>query len=215
MENRIRYEYIDDYIRKTIKRKTGQLFEMEQYANTYGVPIIQPEVVNLIEVIGRLKKPKKILEVGTAIGYSTLVLEGILAEDGSIDTIEISEDIAKIARANIEKAKKLDRINMIIGDALEVLECLNKSYDMIFMDAAKGQYIEMLPECLRLLKKEGVLITDNVLFKGLIAKETTVHHKNRTIYWRLRDYLNQLCSSDELDTTIIPISDGVTISYKK
>jgi len=210
----IRHEYIDQYIRNTIKRETGILKELEQYAMEHGVPIIQPEVARMLSVIIRIHKPEKVLEVGTAIGYSAITIAGVLGEKGLIDTVEISEEKAILANDNIYRAGLKHRINIIVGDAADVLKCLDKNYDMIFMDAAKGQYPDLLPECLRMLNSGGVLISDNILFKGLTAKEQ-VKRKNRTISNRLKQYLSELCNHPDLETSIIPIGDGVSISYKK
>jgi predicted O-methyltransferase YrrM len=133
------YDYINEYIRNTIKRNSGILKEMEEFAAENHVPIIQPEVARLITVLGRLKKPERILEVGTAIGYSTLILSEILQPGGKIDTIDRYELMLNLAKENIKRAGKEDVINVIAGEALDVLRCLDKEYDMIFLDAAKGQ----------------------------------------------------------------------------
>jgi predicted O-methyltransferase YrrM len=119
------------------------------------------------------------------------------------------------ARENIKRAGLCDVINIIIGDALDVLKCLNKQYDMVFLDAAKGQYPEFLPECLRMLKSGGLLVSDNVLYKGMVANDELVVRRKKTIVTRMRNYLKTLCSMNELETSILPVGDGVAISYKK
>jgi predicted O-methyltransferase YrrM len=208
------YDYVNNYIRETIQKSDGILKELEEYAMLHHVPIIQPEVARLLFVTGRLVKPKRILEVGTAIGYSAILMAQLLEPGGKIDTIDRSEKMILLAKENIKKARMEDRINIITGDALDVLQCLDKSYDMIFMDAAKGQYSEFLPECLRMLKSNGVLFSDNVLYKGMVASDELIVFRKKTIVKRMREYLEVICNSEELDSSIIPIGDGVAISYK-
>lgn len=209
------YDYINDYIRSTIKKNEGLLKELEDFAVENHVPIVHPEVAKLLQVIGMTKKPVRILEIGTAIGYSSILLSGILAPEGKIDTIERYDLMIERAKSNIKKANLEDVVNIIAGDALEVLACLNKQYDIVFLDAAKGQYPEFLPECLRLLSSGGLLISDNILYKGMIANDDLVVRRKKTIVKRLRSYLDILCNSENLETSIIPIGDGVAISYKK
>ncbi len=211
----ITHEYVNEYIRNTIKGNEGLLKELEAFAQENHVPVVHPEVARFLIVIGNIVKPKRILEVGTAIGYSALLFSEILAEGGKIDTIERYELMADRARENIKRAGKNDIINVIEGDAFEVLKCLDKKYDMIFLDAAKGQYLEFLPECMRMLESGGVLISDNVLYKGMIANDELVVRRKKTIVKRMRAYLDHICSIDELETSIMPLGDGVALSYKK
>jgi predicted O-methyltransferase YrrM len=215
LDNMICYDYINDYIRGTIRRNQGILKDLEEYAQANHVPIVQPEVARLLVVLGKLLQPERILEIGTAIGYSSILLSGTLRPGGRIDTIERYELMVETARSNIKKAGLEETISVINGDALEVLACLDKQYDMIFMDAAKGQYPEFLPECLRMLKVGGLLVSDNVLYKGMVANEELVVRRKKTIVKRMKDYLDIICNSDELDTSIIPIGDGVALSYRK
>ena len=153
--------------------------------------------------------------MGTAIGYSAILLSQILEPEGKIDTIDRSEKMILLAKENIKRAGMVDRINIITGDALDVLQCLDKPYDLIFVDAAKGQYSEFLSECLRMLKPNGVLFSDNVLYKGMVANDELIVFRKKTIVKRMREYLETICNNDKLDTCIIPIGDGVAISYKK
>lgn len=204
----------NEYIRQTLKQNTGIMKELESYAEENHVPIILPEVGRLLIVLGRLTKPNRILEIGTAIGYSAILLAGILSPGGKIDTIERREEMLLKARENIKKAGFENTISVIAGDAKEVLECLDKQYDMIFMDAAKGQYPDFLPECLRMLRKGGLLVSDNVLFKGMVACDELVLRRKKTIVNRLHTYLERLCQDPKLDTSILPVGDGVAITYK-
>lgn len=209
------YEYINEYIRNTISKNKGLLAELESFAAEHHVPVVHPEVARLITVLGNLIKPERILEVGTAIGYSAILMSGFLKPGGRIDTIERYELMVERARSNIKKAGLEETVNVIAGDAFEVLRCLDKKYDLILLDAAKGQYSEFLPECLRMLNTGGLLISDNVLYKGMVATDELVLRRKKTIVKRMRDYLDSICSNDQLETSIIPIGDGVALSYKK
>ncbi len=211
----INYDYITDYIRTTIKPNTGLLAELEQYAAENHVPIIQPEVAALMKVLGNMHKPGRILEVGTAIGYSSMLFSGFLKDGGVIDTIERNEQMIEIARKNIKAAGLQNTINVIAGDAIEVLGCLDKQYDMIFLDAAKGQYNEFLEQSKRMLVAGGLLVSDNVLYKGMIATDTLVVRRKKTIVTRMRSFLKNLCRDESFETSLIPIGDGVALSYRK
>jgi predicted O-methyltransferase YrrM len=205
----------NEYIRNTLRKSDGLLKELEEYAAENHVPIITPEVARLLVVLGKLVKPVRILEVGTAIGYSAILLAGTLMQGGRIDTIERQEEMIIKARENIKRAGLENTIGIIAGDAEEVLRCLDKQYDMVFLDAAKGQYPEFLPDCLRMLKKGGLLVSDNVLYKGMIANEQLIVRRKRTIVNRLRSYLETLCDDPSLDTSILSAGDGVALSYKR
>jgi predicted O-methyltransferase YrrM len=211
----VNQSFINEYIRETLKPSEGLLKELEEYAGEKHVPIIMPETARMLTVLGRLTKPARILEVGTAIGYSSILMAGILAPGGRIDTIERDEEMLLKARENIKRAGLENTISIIAGDAEEVLRCLDKQYDMVFLDAAKGQYPEFLPECLRMLKKGGMLVADNVLYKGMVASDELVVRKKKTIVTRMRGFLETLCADSSLDTSILPVGDGVALSYKK
>jgi predicted O-methyltransferase YrrM len=207
-------DFITEYIRSTMVQNEGILRELEQYAGEHRVPIVKPETARLLTVLGRLVKPERILEVGTAIGYSSMLLARTLSPGGRIDTIERQEDMLVKARENIKRAGLEHTISVIAGDAEEVLRCLDKQYDMVFLDAAKGQYPEFLPECLRMLKAGGLLVSDNVLFKGMVANDDLVIRRKKTIVNRMRTYLDMLCSDPNLETSILPVGDGVALTYK-
>jgi len=209
------YEYINNYIRSIIKKNEGILSELEEFAAANHVPIIHPEVARLLIVLGNLIKPGHILEIGTAIGYSAILMSQFIEPGGKIDTIERDESMIEKARENIKRAGLENTISVIAGDAGDVLKCLDKQYDMVFMDAAKGQYLEFLPDIMRMLRKGGLLVSDNVLYKGMVAEETLVARKKRTIVTNMREYLDEIASNGQLETAIIPIGDGVALSYKK
>jgi len=211
----INYDYITKYIRATIKPNVGLLAELEEYASQNHVPIIQPEVAALMKVIGNMKQPTRILEVGTAIGYSSILFSGFLKQNGIIDTIERNEVMIELARKNIKSLGLQNTINVIAGDAIDVLACLDKSYDMIFLDAAKGQYSEFLEQSKRMLVSGGILVSDNVLYKGMIASDELVVQRKKTIVTRMRSFLKTLCEDESFETSIIPIGDGVALSYKR
>ncbi len=164
----------------------------------------------------QIKAPKRILEVGTAVGFSTLLMSTYNPVKCEIVTIENYEKRIPIARKNFQKSGREDQITLLEGDAQEVLKTLTEPFDFIFMDAAKGQYIHFLPEVLRLLKAGGILLSDNVLQDGdLIESHFAVERRNRTIYKRMREYLYVLKHHELLETSILPLGDGVTLSIKK
>ena len=212
IEDNINYEYIIRYIRSSLRKSEGSIAEMERFANEYEVPISQPESIKLIELLIRIGKVSDILEVGSAIGYSAIRMINAGAE--RVDTIEINADAARVARANVEKEGLSEKINIIEGDAKEVLPSLEGEYDMIFIDAAKAQYGEFFKHCMRMLRSGGILVSDNILYKGMTAPDELVLHRKKTIVKRLREYIDMLCNHPKLDTDIVPIGDGVALSVK-
>ncbi len=179
------------------------------------VPIIRTETKSLLKVLLTLAKPMRILEVGTAVGYSALVMQTYGPENCKITTIENYAKRIPIARANFARAGKESDITLIEGDALEVMKGLTEPYDFIFMDAAKGQYIHYLPEAMRLLVPGGLLVSDNVLQDGdVINSRFAVERRNRTIHSRMREYLFELKHREDLQTVILPVGDGVAVSVK-
>lgn len=203
------------YINSLDKGNTEFLNQLEQQALQDHVPIIRREMQSLLKVLIAIKQPKRILEVGTAVGFSSILMGEYGRKDSQIITIENYEKRIPIARENIKKAGMEEKIHLIEGDALEVMKELEPSFDFIFMDAAKGQYINFFPECLRLLSDGGVLVSDNVLQDGdIIESRYAVCRRNRTIHSRMREYLYTLKNHPQLSTAILPLGDGVTISTK-
>ncbi|MDD3278247.1 MAG: O-methyltransferase [Lachnospiraceae bacterium] len=195
---------------------TQALEELEQEALRTFVPIIRREMQSFLKVFLMMQRPKRILEVGAAIGFSALFMAEYAPKDCKITTIENYEKRIPIARENFEKAGRREQITLLEGDAAEVLKTMEGTYDFIFMDAAKGQYLNFLPEILRLMHPGSVLISDNVLQEGdLVESHFIVERRNRTIYKRMREYLYQLKHHQELETSIVPLGDGITISVKK
>ena len=192
------------------------LNELERYAKKTNVPIIRTEMQSLLKFLLTMKEPKKILEVGTAIGFSALLMSEYGPKDCHITTIEKYEKRIPLAKENFKKAGKEDSITLLEGDAVDILQTLEGTYDFIFMDAAKGQYINFLPDILRLVKVGGLLISDNVLQDGdIIESRFAVTRRNRTIHARMREYLYELKHHEDLETVILPVGDGVTISVRR
>ena len=192
-------------------QKNEFLKELEELALKEYIPIIQPEVVQLIKVIFKTAKVKSVLEIGTAIGYSAINFAYFT--EGRITTIERSAEMAAAARKNIEKCGMAEHIEVGEGEALEILKNIEQPYDCIFLDAAKGQYINFLPECLRILKPGGLLISDNVLYRGKVALDGFIPRKHRTIIRNLKEYIDEI--TEKLETTVLPIGDGVAVSIVK
>lgn len=208
-------EHISDYIRSLDDDMSTELEELERWAIANEVPIIRHDCMQLLKYLLVKDKPKAILEIGTAVGFSTLYMYEYAPADAHITTIEKVEMRLVHARRNL--AGK-ERITLLEGDALKVLaEIPGESiYDMIFMDAAKGQYMNFLPDCLRLLKSGGVLLTDNVLLEGSIAESRySIERRDRTIHSRMREYLYEIKHNDRLETVILPVGDGLAMSYKR
>lgn len=197
------------------KGNTPFLDEIEKFALETQVPIIRKSMQSLLKFILAYAKPKKILEVGTAIGFSALLMSEYAPKGCRITTIEKYEKRIPVARENFKRAGKEADITLIEGDATEVLKSLEGTYDIIFMDAAKGQYINFLPDIMRLLPRGGLLISDNVLQDGdIIESRFAVTRRNRTIHARMREYLYELKHNPGLETVILPVGDGVTLSTK-
>jgi len=208
-------EKVEDYIRNTLKDKTGLLKELEDYAHENNVPIIHKEVSDMLNVLLKIQKPKRILEVGCAIGYSSIFFADILDGDVEIITAERNEQMIEKAKENFKRAELEDKITILEGDAEENLAKVEGEFDMIFIDAAKGQYKLFYDMVIDKLKVGGLLISDNILYKGMIAHDDFVVRRKRTIVKRMRNYLDFICNCDYLTTSLIPIGDGVALSYKE
>ena len=195
---------------------TAMLDQIEREATADYVPIIRKEMQSFLKFLLAMKKPARILEVGTAVGFSAILMAEYDPVPCQITTIENYEKRISIARENFKRAGKEAQIALLEGDAAEVLKTLEGPYDFIFMDAAKGQYIHFLPEILRLLEKDGVLVSDNVLPDGdVIESRFAVTRRNRTIHKRMREYLYTLTHSEELVTAVLPVGDGITLSTRR
>ena len=204
------------YIRSLEVPESAVIEAIEQEALRDRVPIIRKEMQSFLKLILSIKRPARILEVGTAVGFSAILMAEYNPIPWHITTIENYDKRIPIARANFKRAGKEEQIDLIEGDALEVMHDLEGPYDLIFVDAAKGQYIHYLPEVMRLLGTDGVLVSDNVLQEGdIIESRFAVERRNRTIHSRMREYLYELKHHDQLQTSIIPLGDGVALSVKR
>ena len=207
------------YINSLDSGNTEVLDTIEREALDSYVPIIRKEMQSFLKLLLAMQKPKRILEVGTAVGFSAILMAEYNPYPCEIVTIENYDKRIPIARENFLRAGKEKQITLIEGDATEVLKGteapFDEPFDMIFMDAAKGQYINFMPDIMRLLKKDGVLVSDNVLQDGdIIESHFVVTRRNRTIYKRMREYLYELTHRDDLVTAVLPIGDGITVSTK-
>ena len=208
-------ERLVTYINSLDTGNTVMLDQIEREATADYVPIIRKEMQSFLKFLLAMKKPARILEVGTAVGFSAILMAEYDPVPCQITTIENYEKRIPIARENFKRAGKEAQITLLEGDAAEVLKTLEGPYDFIFMDAAKGQYIHFLPEILRLLANDGVLVSDNVLQDGdVIESRFAVTRRNRTIHKRMREYLYTLTHSEKLVTAVLPVGDGITLSTR-
>lgn len=208
-------ERIVTFINSMETENSKILEAIESEALSTYVPIIRKEMQSFLKVLLTIQKPMRILEVGTAVGFSALLMSEYAPAGCEITTIENYEKRIPIARNNFKRAGKESQITLLEGDAMEVLPTLDEPYDFIFMDAAKGQYIHYMPEVMRLLKTGGTLVSDNVMQDGsIIESRFAVERRDRTIHSRMREYLYELKHHEELLTSIIPLGDGVAVSVK-
>jgi predicted O-methyltransferase YrrM len=205
---------VEEYIREILPQNKGLLKELEEFAEKNNVPIIHPEVAKFLEVIIKTSNTRSILEAGTAIGYSALIFSNAMDNKGKIVTIEKREDMHKIALENIKKAGLESNIKAVLGDASELLPKVEGKFDMIFLDASKGHYQEFLMSCIDKLNDNGIIISDNVLYKGMVASNEYVIRRKITIVKRMRKYLKYISNHPQLTTSVIPIGDGVALTYK-
>lgn len=190
-----------------------ELLKIKQKALEEHIPIIMDDTLEVIAKILTEKKPEKILEIGTAVGYSAICFSEYLKENGRIDTIERDEQREAEARENIKKVGVADKIRLYEGDAVEILQTLNEKYDVVFIDAAKGKYPFFLNEALRMLKDNGIILADNILYKGYVMSDYN-KHKQRTAVTHLRQYIKEITENQELETEILEVGDGLAISRK-
>ena len=204
------------YINSLDMGNTPLLNEIEKEAKADLVPVIRREMQSFLKVLLAIHRPLRVLEVGTAVGFSALLFCEYGPENMQVTTIEKYEKRIPIAREKFRRAGRENQITLLEGDAADILKELQESYDLIFMDAAKGQYIHFLDDVLRLMKPGSVLVSDNVLQGGdIIESHYAVERRNRTIYKRMREYLYELKHNDKLLTSVIPLGDGVTVSVRK
>lgn len=209
-------ESVIDYINTLAAELPEDICALEKYAKENFVPIIRKETQTLLRFLLRTRKPENILEIGTAIGFSSIFMSEYMPKNCTITTIEKVKMRIEVAEKTIPASRNGDRIKLLKGDAIDVLKTLEPSFDMIFLDAAKAQYMNFLPEILRLLSQNGILITDNVLQDGSVASSKySIERRDRTIHMRMREYLYEITHNDNLETTILRCGDGVALSCKK
>ncbi len=203
------------YLNSLYPELSPVLKDIQREALESYVPIIRPETVNLLQLLIKMNQPKTILEVGAAVGFSANLMAEAAGNDVRITTIENYEPRIPIANGNFKRTGRDNQITLLEGDAMEILPTLEGPFDFIFMDAAKGQYINFWPEIKRLIRDGGVVVTDNVLQDGdIIESRFAITRRNRTIHKRMRDYLYELTHDEDFSTTILPLGDGVSISVK-
>ncbi|MBB6623050.1 O-methyltransferase [Clostridium gasigenes] len=211
----ITHDYMEEYIRGLIPDSQGPLKTLEEFAKENAVPIVQKETAKFLEFMVNMKKPMRILELGTAIGYSATLMYEAAGTKPHITTIERDENMIKYAKENLGKLGLQDKIIIKQGDCLEILAELEEPYDLIFMDAGKGHYNHFLPHCLRLLEKDGIIIADNVLFRGMVASKELVKRRKITIVKRMKTYLDLVSSDEDLITSVIPMGDGIAVTKRR
>ena len=209
-------ERISDFIKQYGSEREDILQRLRKKAEAEGVPIIREETEAFIRAIALLMKPRDILELGTAVGYSSIMLALTDESHASrIDTVEDWEPRIPLAKANIREAGLADRINLIHGDALAVMRDMKKTYDLVFIDAAKGQYPDYLKEAMRLTRTGSVIIADNILQDGeIMESKFLVERRDRTIHKRIREFLDMVSKDERLETSILPVGDGITFSVR-
>lgn len=191
-----------------------ELQKIKEKALEEHIPIIMDDTLEVIEKYLESNKPKRILEIGTAVGYSAICFTSFLNQDGVIDTIERDLERVKEAKGNIIKTEVEDKINIYEGDAVEILPTLNNKYDVVFIDAAKGKYPFFLKEALRMINKNGIIFADNILYKGYVMSDYN-KHKQRTAVRNLREYIKEVSENPNLETEILEVGDGLAISKIK
>lgn len=211
----VTFDYMEEYLRGLIPNRDKDLLELEKFAIENRVPIIQKETAKFLEFMISMKEPNNILELGTAIGYSSILMSKTLNNKCKITTIERDEKMINLAKENIKSFGLEDNIEIKEGECLEILEKLDNKYDLIFMDAGKGHYNHFLPHCLRLLSDKGVIIADNVLFRGMVASNDLVKRRKITIVKRMRTYLDIVSNDKNLITTVIPMGDGIALTKRR
>ena len=219
MEREKRFRIVDDrvesFIGQSVEQYKGFIGEIRKEAILNNIPVISIESARLLEILTRVKRPKRILEIGTAIGFTSILMADGLAENGKIDTIEIDDSTALKAAENIKKAGLKQKINLIAGDAVDVLLNIQQKYDFVFIDAAKGQYCRYYELCSRMVLPGGIIFADNVLYRGMTAGGDKINRRQRLLVKRLREYISTATNDERFVADVLSIGDGICISYKK
>jgi predicted O-methyltransferase YrrM len=211
----INKDFTTNYIKSLIE-EDEEIAKFRIESEDRNIPIIHEEVANFIKVILHLHKPLKILELGTAVGFSSFFMAKIIDRDDLvIKTVERRDSFIDEASKNLEKLNYKGNIEILHGDALNILENLEDTFDLVFIDAAKSKYLDFLPYCFKLLKKDGIIISDNVLYKGMIANDDLVERRQKTIVRKMRKYLKTITNHPSMESSILPLGDGLAITVKK
>lgn len=197
------------------QNRNNELKIILEYARDNNIPVLRTQTANILEMLVDIHRPLEILEIGTAIGYSGSLMLNAGDINSHLTTIEKDENSSKIAKTNFQKLGLKDRVTVILGDAMEVLPKLAKKYDFIFLDGPKGQYVHYLPYLLSLMSNNGVLVADNVLFRGMVLGNVAVEKRNETIVKRLREFLKEITTNPVLKTTVLEIEDGVSVTINR
>jgi len=208
-------EHVEKYIRGLVKEHDNYFLKLESYAEAEHVPIIHKEVKSLLAFVVQSTNASSILEIGTAIGYSASVFARAMGGKGKVTSIEIREDHHFLAKMNVKKLEYETEFDFRLGDALNVLDHIEGKYDVIFLDASKGHYQEFLDKCIDKINDGGVIISDNVLYQGMVATDEYVLRRKKTIVKRMRNYLDYITDHPDFTTTLLPMSDGIALSYKR
>jgi len=208
------FSHIRSYLHSVRREREGALGEFERECRRRGLPVSDEETSDLLEILCLLRRPRRIIEIGTCVGFSALLMNSVCPE-AEIITLERNPVMIAEAEKNFAEFGAADKITLINGDAAEVLVTVPGKADLIFIDAAKGQYDIFFPECMRLLSPNGVLVADNVLFNGMVATGVADTHRNKTIINRLESFVTSLEKDERLKTVLLPISDGVAVSFRK
>jgi len=212
---RITDSRIEQYLNSVTKDFDGNIGEMQKYARDQGLPVAEPATARFIATLLSALRPKEVLEIGCCIGFSAALMSNYLAEGGHVTTIERYSVMIEKARANIEKYELGDKITLIEGDATNILPTLDKKYDFIFMDAAKGQYSRFLPHCIRLLNVGGVLLADDILKDGYVAMEREeIPRRQRTTHMRMQEFIHAITNTDGLESSILTVGKGLAMCTK-
>ncbi|HOB20493.1 MAG TPA: O-methyltransferase [Candidatus Atribacteria bacterium] len=212
----INRSYIDEYLKEMATYPCSDVMKaMRRTAEREGIPVLRPAAASFLNVLVRAVKPLTALEIGTSIGFSSLLILSSMPKEGRLVTVDSDEDRIEQARCNFAAEGVLDRITLINKDAGEVLHYLSDTFDFIFLDGPKAQYINYLPDCVRLLSAGGMLVCDDVLFYGMVADNALVKRRKITIVKRMRKFLSALMTQPGLHTTIVPIGDGMSVSIKE
>ncbi len=212
---RIVDDRVESFIGQSVEKYKGFLGDIRNEAILNNIPVISIESARLLEILTRTKKPQRILEFGTAIGFTSILMADGLTENGKIDTIEIDDSTALKAADNIKKAGLKEKINIIVGDAADVLLNIQQQYDFVFIDAAKGQYCRYYELCSHMVLPGGIIFADNVLYRGMTAGGAKINRRQQLLVRRLREYISTATDDERFIADVLSIGDGVCISYKK